>query len=58
MLQKDDGKVRWFYRMMATIKKVNKKYTNRKYLKRLLDFTERSEFHRAYLKEKKAFLTL
>jgi hypothetical protein len=37
---------------------VNKKYTNRKYLKRLLGFTERSEFHRAYLKEKKMFLTL
>lgn len=43
---------------MATIKKANKRYTNRKYLKRLIEFAERSEFHRAYLKEKKQHIAL
>lgn len=50
LLHDDEEKIRWFYKIMAAIKKANKRYTNRKYLKRLIEFAERSEFHRAYIK--------
>jgi hypothetical protein len=33
-----DLKIQAFYRILTAIKKANRKYTNRKYLKRLIEF--------------------
>jgi hypothetical protein len=43
---------------MTKVKQGNKKYINRVYLKRLIEFKERSEFERAFIKAKVALLTL
>jgi hypothetical protein len=48
----DLEKTEQFYRLMARIRQANKKYINRKYLRRLVDFGNGSEFNRVLSKVK------
>ncbi len=43
---------------MTKVKQINKKYINRKYLKRLIEFSQTTEFYRAFLKSKINIITL
>lgn len=48
----DLEKTEQFYRLMGRIRQANKKYINRKYLRRLIDFSSGGEFSRVLAKVK------
>lgn len=53
----DAIKTREYFRIMAKIKQGSKKYINRKYLRRLIEFQKSSEFYKAFLKSKSSLMT-
>lgn len=55
---KDPRKVEEYYRIIAKIKQLNKKYINRNYLLRLLAFEPSTEFEKAYIKAKVSLLSI
>lgn len=54
----NQAKVGEYYRLMGRVKQANKKYINRKYLKRLLQFSTQAEFEKVFLKSKISAFTI
>lgn len=58
ILQNDLSKTAEYYKLMTQIKKCNKKYINRRYLKELIEFSEYSKLYKLFLKSNLKSLTI
>lgn len=52
------SKVDEYYRLIDKIKQLNKKYINRKYLKRLTEFSTQTDFRKTFHKCQINYITL